>query len=112
MLEVASLVGPTFSTALVAAALELPVEHVDEVCDGLARRMLFLQHEGTEDWPDGSQQSCYGFTHGLVRDVCAERSAPARRQRWQRLIAERLEMAYGDRAAESPSPRPHFEHCH
>jgi DNA-binding winged helix-turn-helix (wHTH) protein len=94
VLEAASLVGPVFQTALVAAALETPIESADELCDGLARRALFLQHEGTEDWPDGSQQSCYGFTHGLVRDVCAERSAPARRQRWHRAIAEALERAY------------------
>ena len=100
VLEAASLVGLVFSTALVAAALEMPVEQVDEVCDSLARRALFLQHEGTEDWPDGSQQSCYGFTHGLVREVCAERSAPARRQRRHRLIAEHLEAVYGERAHE------------
>jgi tetratricopeptide (TPR) repeat protein len=99
-----------FSTALVAAAIEMPVEQVDEACDALARRALFLQHEGTEDWPDGSQQSCYGFTHGLVRDVCAERSAPARRQRWHRVIAERLEAVYGDRADEVSSIlATHFE---
>ena len=100
MLEAASLVGPVFSTALAAAALDVPVETADELCDSLARRALFLQHEGTEDWPDGSQQSCYGFTHGLVREVCADRSAPARRQRWHRAIAQRLETAYGERAHE------------
>jgi DNA-binding winged helix-turn-helix (wHTH) protein len=110
LLEVASIIGSVFATALVAAALEMPIEQADELCDGLARRSLFLQHEGTEDWPDGSQQSCYGFTHGLVQDVCGDRSAPARRQRWHRAIAERLEAAYGARAGEvSTTLAQHYE---
>ena len=109
-LEAASLVGAVFPTALVAAALEVPVETADELCDSLARRALFLRHEGTEDWPDGSQQSCYGFTHGLVRDVCAGRSAPARRQRWYRSIAQCLEAAYGTRTDEvSAELAAHYE---
>ncbi|MGH2898481.1 MAG: hypothetical protein ACRDMZ_07390, partial [Solirubrobacteraceae bacterium] len=102
-LEVAGLIGLEVPTALVAATLELPVERVDELCDGLARRGLFLRHAGTEDWPDGSQQSRYGFTHGLVQEVCIERTSAARRQRWHRAVAEHLEHAYGDRAPEIAS---------
>jgi DNA-binding winged helix-turn-helix (wHTH) protein/tetratricopeptide (TPR) repeat protein len=100
VLEVASLIGLIFSTALIAAALEISVEQVDEICDGLARRTLFLRNLGVEDWPDGSQQSRYAMLHGLVQDVCVARSAPARRQRWHRLIAQRLETAYGERVPE------------
>jgi hypothetical protein len=81
VLEVAGLIGLEVPTALVAATLELPIERVDELCDGLARRGLFLRHAGTEDWPDGSLQSRYGFTHGLVQEVCIERTSAARRQR-------------------------------
>jgi DNA-binding winged helix-turn-helix (wHTH) protein len=110
VLEVASLVGHACPTALVAAALEIPVEQADELCDDFARRGLFLRHEGTEDWPDGSQQSCYGFTHGLVQDACAARIAPARRARWHRAIAERLEAGHGDRAHEiSMQLASHYE---
>jgi hypothetical protein len=100
VLEAASAIGAEFPTALVAAALEIPVEQTDEICDGLARRGLFLRHAGTEDWPDGSQQSRYAVSHGLVQEVCLERGAPARLQRWHRLIAERLEAGYGERAPE------------
>ncbi len=82
VLEAASIIGAEFSTILVAAALELSVEQVDEACDSLARRALFLRAE-----PDDR----YGVRHALVQEVCLERSSPARRQRWNRLVAEALE---------------------
>jgi DNA-binding winged helix-turn-helix (wHTH) protein len=82
VLEAASIVGAEFSTTLVAAALELPVEQVDDTCDSLLRRSLFLRAE-----PDDR----YGVTHALVQEVCAERSSPGRRQRWHRRVAEALE---------------------
>lgn len=82
VLEAASVVGAEFSTRLVAAALEQPVEQVDDVCDALARRSLFLRAEADDR---------YGVTHALVQEVCLERSSPARRQRWHRLVAQALE---------------------
>jgi DNA-binding winged helix-turn-helix (wHTH) protein/tetratricopeptide (TPR) repeat protein len=82
VMEAASIVGAEFSTILVAAALELPCEQVDDICDALARRSLFLRAE-----PDDR----YGVTHALIQEVCIERSSPARRQRWHRLVAEALE---------------------
>ncbi len=68
VLEAASIVGAEFSTNLVAAALELPAEQVDDTCDALARRALFLRAE-----PDGR----YGVTHALIQEVCVERSSPS-----------------------------------
>lgn len=82
VLEAAAIVGAEFSTHLVAAALELPVEEVDDTCDSLLRRSLFLRAE-----PDGR----YGVTHALVQEVCVERTGSARRQRWHRLVAEALQ---------------------
>ena len=82
VLEAASIVGAEFSTNLVAAALELPVEEVDDTCDSLARRSLFLRAE-----PDDR----YAVTHALIQEVCLERSSPLRRQRWHRLVATALE---------------------
>jgi DNA-binding winged helix-turn-helix (wHTH) protein/tetratricopeptide (TPR) repeat protein len=82
VLEAASVVGTEFATHLVAAALELSVEEVDDTCDSLARRALFLHAE-----PDGR----YRVSHALVQEVCAERGSPVRRQRWHRLVAEALQ---------------------
>lgn len=89
VLEAASIVGAEFSTSLVAAALELSVEQVDDTCDSLLRRSLFLRAE-----PDDR----YGVTHALIQEVCVERSSPVRRQRWHRLVALALER--DPRAAE------------
>lgn len=82
VLEAASVVGAEFSIDLVAAALERPAEEVDDTCDALARRSLFLRAE-----PDGR----YAVTHALVQEVCSERSSPARRQRWHLRVAEALQ---------------------
>jgi tetratricopeptide (TPR) repeat protein len=81
VLEAASIVGIEFSSDLAAAALELTVEQVDDICDTLCRRGLFLRAE-----PDAR----YAFTHALVQEVCVERSSPIRQRRWHRLVAEAL----------------------
>ncbi len=82
VLEAASIVGAEFSTHLVAAALDLSVEQVDDACDGLARRSLFVHAEANDR---------YGVNHALVQEVCVERSSPARRRRWHRQVAEAIE---------------------
>lgn len=84
VLEAASIVGAVFSTDLVAAALGITVDEVDDICDALARRSLFLRAE---------LDLQYGVTHALVQEVCLERSSPVRRQRWHRLVAEALERS-------------------
>jgi DNA-binding winged helix-turn-helix (wHTH) protein len=82
ILEAASIVGAEFSTHLVAAALQLSVEEVDDTCDSLARRSLFIH---------ATPNDLYAVNHALVQEVSLERSSPARRQRWHRLIAEALQ---------------------
>ena len=82
VLEASAIVGSEFASSLVAAALEQPVEEVDDICDALARRSLFLRAEA-----DGR----YAVTHALIQEVCVERSSGGRRQRWHRLVAEALE---------------------
>jgi len=100
VLEAASLVGAVFSTGPVAAALAMPVERVDDLCDALARRALFIRREASEDSPDGALYSRYAVTHALVQEVCEERGSPARRQRWHGAIADYLERTYAGRTAE------------
>jgi DNA-binding winged helix-turn-helix (wHTH) protein len=100
VLECAAVVGLEHTPAPIAAALELPVEQIDEVCDGLVRRGQFLARAGAGESPDGTVTTRYAMTHGLVHEVCLGRSAPARRQRWHRRIGEALEAASGARAPE------------
>ncbi len=99
-LEAASLVGAEFPTELVAAAVGTSIEEVDDTCDNLARRSLFLRRDGSEEWPDGTLQTRYAVTHNLVQQTCGERVPQARRQRQHRAIAERLEAGYRDRTAD------------
>ncbi|HSR99255.1 MAG TPA: AAA family ATPase, partial [Kofleriaceae bacterium] len=112
-LEAASVIGQDFSTALVAAALDAPAEAVDEWCDWLARRQLFLRREGADEWPDGVVHTRYAFRHALVQEVCVERASPVRRQVWHRLVAERLERAYlGDPSPVAHVLAMHFDRAH
>ncbi|MGE0398496.1 MAG: BREX system ATP-binding domain-containing protein [Kofleriaceae bacterium] len=99
ILEAASLIGTEFSTALVAAAVARDVADVDEQLDGLAHRQLFVRREASEDTPVGVC-SRYGFTHGLVLEVCGARSSLGKQQRMHRSIAEALEAMYAGREGE------------
>ncbi|MEO8699267.1 MAG: AAA family ATPase [Kofleriaceae bacterium] len=100
VLEAAAVIGAEFSTELVAVALALAAEAIDEICDSLVRRSLFLRREGTAESATGEPHTRYGVTHALVQQVCVERGLASRRQRWHRAIAEHLEASYGSRVAE------------
>src|SRR5439155_15768304 len=54
VLEAASIAGPEFSAAAVAAGVEADVEPVEEWCEGLVHRQLFLRSAGVSEWPDGT----------------------------------------------------------
>jgi predicted ATPase len=110
LLEVASVAGAEFSTAVVAAGLEEHGERVEELCEALARRDQFLRARGTEVLADGNVTGRYGFLHALYQQLLYERVSPARRVRLHRRIGEWEETAYrprvGDIAAELAM---HFE---
>ena len=94
VLEVASAAGSAFSTALVASALEIAVEEVEEICAGLARRALFVHETAPTQWPDGTVSANYGFLHALYQQVQYERLPVSRRVRLHRQFGESLETAW------------------
>jgi predicted ATPase len=98
VLETASVSGGHFTGAEVAAGRQCAVEEVETLCDGLARRELFLEARRVVTWPDGTQTAQYGFRHGLYRDVLYARLGPAQRLRLHRRLGERLEAGYGHKA--------------
>src|SRR5207244_2904551 len=100
VLEVASVAGAEFSAAAVAAGSEAEVAEVEERCAGLARREQFLRATGVSEWPDGTVAARYGFIHALYQEVLYERVTAGRRVGLHRRLGERLEGAYGARAAE------------
>lgn len=110
VLEAASVAGVEFSTAAVAAGLDVDVVPVEEWCGGLARRNQFLRPGEVGEWPDGTVASHYTFIHALYRQALYQRVTGARRVRFHQRIGERAEAGYGKRAGEQAAELAmHFE---
>ena len=110
VLEAASVAGVEFSTAAVAAGLDVDVVQVEEWCGGLARRNQFLRPGEGSEWPDGTVASHYTFIHALYRQALYQRVTGARRVRFHQRIGERAEAGYGERAGEQAAELAmHFE---
>jgi DNA-binding SARP family transcriptional activator/pimeloyl-ACP methyl ester carboxylesterase/predicted ATPase len=100
ILEAASALGAEFSAALVAAAVGLSEETVEQRCHELARAGACLIERGEEHWPDGTVAGKYAFSHDVFREVLYERLPAGRRARLHRALGARLADAYGDRSRE------------
>ena len=94
LLDAASVVGTGFDAQAVAGALELDVDTVEAVFEGLAKRGQFLTVAGTASWPDGSHGQRYEFIHDVFRRTMYEAQAPGRRQYLHRNIALRLTRGF------------------
>jgi DNA-binding winged helix-turn-helix (wHTH) protein len=97
VLEAASVDGVEFSAAAVASALDEDLLRVEEHCEAMVRRDVFLRRAGVAEWPDGTVTTRYRFVHALYRDVLHERPAAARRALLHRRIDERREAAWGEK---------------
>src|SRR5262249_1877801 len=69
--ETASVAGGESSTATLGAAMEEPQERVDEWCEGLAERGLFLRAHGVTHLPDGG----IALDHPLARTASVSTTA-------------------------------------
>src|SRR5208282_2945651 len=69
VLEGASVAGPEFSAASVAAALERPQDEVEACCVRLSRREQFVSAQGPIKWPDGTIAEGFRFHHALYQEV-------------------------------------------
>jgi len=103
LLEAASAAGVDFSASVVAAALRLPLDDVEQACAELDRRGSFLTALGADAWPDRTVAGRYAFRHALQQDVIYDGIATGRRVELHRRIGERLEAGLGERAAEGAS---------
>ena len=109
-LEAASVAGVEFSTPALAAGLEEDLAVVEARCSELAFQRQFIQDCGVHELPTGEVVTRYGFVHALYQNVLYERLPEARRVRMHRLIAERGEEVYGERAVQiSAELAMHFE---
>ncbi|HEX4029328.1 MAG TPA: AAA family ATPase [Terracidiphilus sp.] len=110
MLEAGSLTAVAFSAWAVAAALEKDAAEIEELCDGVARRVHFVERAGEDELPDGHSSSFYVFAHGLYREVLYQRQAASRRARRHERIAFRLgEMFAGREADVAREMAVHYE---
>jgi hypothetical protein len=87
----------------VAAGLQHPMEDVEGICDDLCQQGQFLVAHEVVEWPDGTVTVQYGFGHALYHAVVYGRLGLAQRVRLHRLLGERLERGYGERAHEIAS---------
>jgi tetratricopeptide (TPR) repeat protein len=111
ILEAASLAGPVFSSAVVAAALEVDEEGVETCCHALAQRGHLLRDAGTAEWPDGTLTARFAFAHHLFQDALSARVPLTRRARLHLRVGKRLEAAYGADVADQASELAlHFRH--
>jgi adenylate cyclase len=100
VLEAAAVIGPDFTSVLVAAALEADEEELDTKCHALGRRRQIVQEAGSETWPAGRSSSRFVFAHHLYRDALYARIPNTRRERLHARVARRLEALHGERVDE------------
>jgi predicted ATPase len=99
MLEAGSLISVAFPAWAVAAALEEDAIEIEEACDGLARRLYFLERAGQDELPDGTRSAFYVFAHGLYREVLYQRQVATQRAKRHIRVAERLGELFAGREA-------------
>ncbi|HEX2483842.1 MAG TPA: AAA family ATPase, partial [Myxococcota bacterium] len=113
VLEAASVVGSEFSSAAVASALGEREELVEERCEELAGRGLFLRPSGVDARAAGAVAGRYAFLHGLYRQVLYQGLSPTRRARLHRRIGGWQEAACGALVhAHAAELAVHFEQGH
>ena len=85
VLESASVAGVEFVTSVIG--------DVEEICEDLARRTVFLRETGMMETPDGLS-AVYAFTHSLYREVFYLGLSPVRRTRLHQQVGDALERLY------------------
>ena len=110
LLEAASVLGPEFTIASVAAGLDADPRVIEERCEDLARQGQFLSAGVLFVRPDGTQVARYRFTHSLYPHAIAERVPAGLRLRLHQRVGEWLERTYGAQVTTIAGPLAwHFE---
>ena len=110
VLEVASVTGASFTSAVRASSANTDTESFENLCEGLSRRHQIVRWVDSQEFPDGTTSARYEFVHALYREVLYRRLSPARRVKIHLHVGERLEALYAQRAGEAASElAQHFE---
>lgn len=109
VLKAASVAGVEFSIATVSAALDVDLLEIEELCESLARRHLFLRAAGSES-PEDDLASRYGFIHALYQNALYDRIPKARCAHLHQRIGKHVESMLGSRASDMAAELAmHFE---
>jgi DNA-binding winged helix-turn-helix (wHTH) protein/tetratricopeptide (TPR) repeat protein len=110
VLELASIVGASFSATVISSATDVDPQTFEDLCEGLSRQHQIVRWVATQHFPDGTVSERYEFVHALYRQVLYNQQAHGRRARLHRRIGERLEALYSQRPDEIvPVLAQHFE---
>jgi hypothetical protein len=113
LLEIASVVGETFSAALVAHTAQQDVTLVERLFEDLCKRSHLVTHREAAGLPDGTASAAYTFVHEFCRQVVYERLPTATLMELHRRIGTQLELVYGGHASEISSELAmHFDRGH
>ena len=90
VLESGSVGGERFSLWAAAAITEIAPESLEETCERLAGRKLFIRFSGIHYGPDGIDSPHYEFMHSLYRQALYRQLSTTSRARMHRRLGEAL----------------------
>jgi len=99
LLQAASVVGPEFSIAAAAAALEEKADRIEMRCRRLAQRNQFMQFAGVRGTPVGRNRH-YRFMHALYQNTCYQLLPEELQAQLHRRVAEFMEKTIGPNPGE------------
>jgi DNA-binding winged helix-turn-helix (wHTH) protein len=112
ILETASVVGLRFAVRLLGGDQAEDGLVLEECCDRLSKRSLFIGATGLMELGPGCVSASYEFTHSLYRDILYRRLSAARKMRLHRTIGEQIEKVFAGRLHEVAGELArHFETC-
>ena len=104
LLGAASVQGVDFDTALIAGALQLPEEDVEDRLDRLQREHALVRFIDEHETRDRTLTLRYRFAHHLYYSAFYESLRGTRRAALSRAIAERLMQRIGDDVCDCAAP--------
>ena len=104
LLGAASVQGVDFDSGMIAAALQLSEEEVEDRLDRLEREHALIRFVDEHEARDRSLTLRYRFAHHLYYSAFYDALRGTRRAALSRAIAERLVQRFGDDVAEGAAP--------
>src|SRR5438046_5202630 len=103
LLEVASVVGMTFTASEVAAVANCTLETTEAIYDDLANQEQLIEVQGLTEWPNRIITVRYHFRHAFYQHELYRRIGLAQRVRWHRQLGEHVAPIYALRSQELAS---------